>query len=204
MQLIGYVVIFAAVCLFLLIIYDKRSLITDSIKKALQQKKPSKPPVIKQTADVTKKQDTDKEIKQENLSYGSFKMQDDSSVENQTKTQDDSYYGDTIFTPLITESEDDFNIEEMLKEIEDEKREEVSRRYESDNLDPRELPDFDSMTLSELNSILEDDMGSNISSFGNVSNSIDGLNGEELGEYIKNLPRAIKVIIATDILKRKF
>jgi hypothetical protein len=200
---IVYIVLFAAASLILLILYDKRNSIINFFKQKRTEKVKVKPSVVKQPVDVTKKHDSDKDIKQDNISYGSFKMQEDEEETLQEK--DEWSEADTIFTPLTREDEDqdDFDIEQMLREIELEQREEASKRYESDSLDPQDLPDFDNMSMAELNRILEDDM-TTTSSFGLPLSDKDNLSGEVLGEYVKNLPHAVKILIATDIFKRKF
>ncbi len=198
------IVLFAAVGLLLLFLYDKRSSLITFFKEKVFKPKPVKLPKVKQPKDITKQKDQDKEIKSDNISYGSFELPKEEVQE--TEKKEPSFFGNTIFDPVMHEDDDDdFDIDKMLSEIEDERRETDIKTYASEILDGAYLPDFDSMSIGDLDSLLEDNFDSDYVTYGNYLPALDDeLSGEELGEVIKSLPKSIKILIINDIFKKKF
>lgn len=204
------IVLFAAIGLVLLLVYDNRSFIITFFKEKIFKPKPIKLPKTKKSKDTfdekileEKPRDPDTEIKPENISYGSFTLPEEKQV--QDKPQEQVFFGNTIFDSEFSDNEDDFDIDKMLAEIEDERRETDSKTYGSEIFDGEYLPDFSEMSIGELDTILEDSIGSD---YGDYQNYLptweEDLSGEELAEAIKSLPRSIKILLISDIFKRKY
>lgn len=207
MDAILIIVLIAALGLVLLFIYDKRNSIIDFFKNKVARPKKIKLPKIKEPKDISKRKDSDKEVKPDNISYGEFTTTEEFKPVQKEEVFNDEYFGNTIFDE-VEEEEDDFDIDKMLAEIEDERRETDIKSYGENILDGPSLPDFNSMSINDLDSLLEDSLDSS-SSFGNFKNYLpayddDELSGEELGEVIKSLPRSIKILIISDIFNRKY
>lgn len=202
MDAILTIVLFAAAGLFLLFVYDKRSSLVTFFKQKVFKPRPVKLPKIKEPKDITKEVKKPGEVQAENLSFGEFKMPEDKPK----VAQEESFFGNTVFLQEeFEDDEEDFDIDKMLAEIEEERRETSVKNYASDLFGTNNLPDFDSMSINDLDSLLEESIDSGYEGYNEYLPSYDDdLSGEELGEVIKSLPKSIKILIMDDIFKRKF
>lgn len=195
------IVIGIALVLFVgFIIIDNRKTIFEKLKKFKPKFSfPKKEKIEKekpQPNKVEKKEDPDSQIKEENIQYGKIEVPKDLK---QTDSKLENFYA--------SKKKEEIDLDKMFEEFRREETKENEKKYESDFLDSADIPNFNSMSLGELDDAIEQNFSSidkntkdSLSSFG-YSNS---MSGEELGKLIKNLPPEIKVLIATDILKRKF
>lgn len=189
-----YIVIFAVVTLFLLFLYDKRSSILTFFKEKVFKPKPIKIPKIKtkNKVDPDTIPDTDK------MGYGKVKYPDELQQQNA-----EVFQVDNIFAPKDDFDNDDIDLDKMFEELQSQSISENSKRRDPNDL--TNMPDFDSMSLNDLDNLLENSLGrNNMDDFGSyLPNSGSDISGEEIGKMLKNLPPQIKVLIASDILKRK-
>lgn len=212
MDAILIIVLIATIGLVLLFLYDKRHHIINFLKEKAFKAKTKKVQYIEPEKDISKQKDPDTEVKPENISYGNFsfseeiKEVDEKDSDLKVKEKRESFFGNTIFDPDTYEDDDDdeMDISQMLEEIEEERRKSSIKRYASDILEDEILPDFESMSIGELNDFLEEEIDSDIAIYRNYLQNDDDLSGEELGEALKNLPRSIKILIVTDIFNRKY
>lgn len=199
---IFYIVIFAAVGLILLLIMDKRKSIVAFLKEKVFKPRPIKVPKVKDEPEKTKEKEPESTGK---LGYGDFSKVPIEEEKPQVKPKffDNNLFGDNDDIDF-EEDDDDMDIEKILKDIEAQESSQLNKKFQSDSLD-QQLPDFENMSLSDLNSLLESSLEGDYNvDFGQFGAMDDDLSGEELGEIIKKLPRPIKVLIASDILKKKF
>ena len=136
--------------------------------------------------------DYDTVIKEENIEYGK-------EPETNMKIAD-------MEEPLKLFAEDDSEQDE----IDLDKIYEELRRKETDfnSFENSQIPNFEDISMSELDSFLEQSFNDiDVNSFDGELNSYGydkNLTGEELGRVLKNLPRQVKILLLSDVLKRKF
>lgn len=140
------------------------------------------------------KEDYDTKIKEENVEYGKL-------PEVQSFNEEEEQPSEKLFVENLQEQEE-IDIDKMFEDL--------RRKQVDENIfDETQYPNFDDMSMSELDSFLEqsfDDYDMNSygkSALGNYGYD-DDLTGEELGKVLKGLPRQIKILLLSDILKRKF
>lgn len=196
-----FIVVGIALFLFLVFIFlDKGKNIFKKFKKTKTKKeKPVKEKKEKKnkqqkTQNQDEKVDYDTTIKQENVEYGKEISPAVQDVQTEVVSK-------KLFVDEQPEQEE-IDLDKMFEEL---------RRQESasPNAEYEQMPNFDDMSMAELDSFLEQSFDEqNLSLNGRNALDIygydDNLSGEELGRVLRNLPKQIKILILSDILKRKF
>ena len=138
--------------------------------------------------------DYDTVIKEENVEYGK-------EPEEQVLNVEAEQTPEKLFVENVSEQED-IDIDKIFEEL--------RRKQVDENIfEETQFPNFDDMSMSELDSFLEQsfddsDMGLSGKKVLGSYGYDDNLTGEDLGRALKSLPRQIKVLLLSDILKRKF
>lgn len=190
------IIVLIAFVLFVgFIVFDKRKILLEKIKKIFKfekikvnkEKKDNKPkPVV-----VEEKQDYDTMIDQSNVKLG----------------QDI-----TISAPEEVKSKnvEDIDLDKLFEELEKPDHE-SSQKYKDEKFNSENsfFSARENMSLYEMNDFLENSFSMEKISSKNQNiledYGIDSrLSGKELGDMIKSLPPQIKAIIISDILKPKF
>lgn len=202
MEGIFIIVVVATVALLLLVIYDKRNSVIKFFKEKIFKPKEIKLPENEEKP----KLDTDLVPNEEKIDYGELKKAEQ-KVETATPTIHENNEEENIFGGSEFEDDDDeIDLDKIFEDLRQEQAKKGDKRFKSEMLEEVE-PNFDSMSMEELDSLLEDNL-----SKGNVPNDLESyfssnnsnLSGEELGKAIKNLPPQLKMIILNDIFKKKF
>lgn len=181
-----YIVIIAAVVLVLLFVYDKRASITSFLKTKFFKPKPLDIPKAKPKIDTDTIPNADK------MKFGKAKMQ-----EQPNPVQDDTFEVDNIFSPKDEENlKEDIDLDRLFEEM----RRDEAKKNEADR-EAEQMPNFDNMSMEELDNLLENNFKGGQGEVGNFIPS--DTSGEDLGKVIRNLPPQLKVLLASGILKRK-
>lgn len=196
------IVIIAAVLLILLGVYDKRKSIINFFKEKVFKPKKIKIPKTKEKQKI----DPDTMVNEDNIDYGKVESYDDAIKQPEQTKIDDNAEFENIFNQNEDDDEEDIDLDKIFEELRIEQAKKGGKKFKSELLDETE-PNFDFMSMEDLDSLLEDKL-----SKGNVPDDLESispllnskLTGEELGKVIKNLPPQLKILIVSDILKRKF
>lgn len=199
MEGIVIIVIIAAVVLLLLLFYDKRNSIINFFKSKVFKPKELKVPKVKKPTI-----DTDTIPNEDNIDYGRLKMPEQTNAQASEEFSFDDT--DNIFSSDEQDDEDDIDLDKIFEDLRIEQAKKGNKKFKSEMLDEVE-PNFDAMSMEDLDTLLEDKFSS-----GRIPDDLEALmpsynsnlSGEELGRAIKNLPPQLKILIASDILKRKF
>lgn len=168
------------------IIFDNRKVFLNKIKGIKLPQIKKEPPKPKDEKPKPK-DDPDKQIKEDNLKLGNFK--DPKPLENQDAVEPENFYA--------LKKKEEIDLDKIYENLRREETRRYERKYQSDFLDPIDVPNFDKMSIDELDEFMEKAFA------GDDQPRSSGLSGEELAKAIKNLPPQIKIMLFTDILKRK-
>jgi hypothetical protein len=178
-----YIVLIAALVLILLTVYDKRESIAKFFKTKVFKPKPIEIP--------KPKIDPDTIPNPENIQYGQAEQQQ----EQQTISNNDSIFS---WQEQDEHEEEDIDLDSMFEDM---RREELRQTF-ADTFDEQDsMPDFENMSMEELDQLLEANLksGTSLTEFQFPSD----LTGAELGNAIKNLPPQLKALMLSDVLRRK-
>lgn len=172
------------------VVYDKRSVIlsklkTPKIKEKKQKTVKEKPEKQSDKVEVQNESSVEEPKQEDPYKFDNFPQQ--SPIQEEDFGQD--FYEDNI------EEEEAFDIDKILEEI---KMEEMQSKK-----------NFDDLSMSDLDDVLEDTfddarLSRNSLSALNDYGYNEEISGEELGQMLRNLPKPIKILLLSDILKRKF